>query len=229
MWFAALSDYRNTPWFRSFMARLLHGSPEVMGLLGKNPFPEGPPKYVRAVTVRLFVHGQGERSAWWTPNATREHFPRRRLRRRRSAAVVRLFGICRFCHGEIVREWETYNSGIPNNRMNRCNRTTKQRTCAVCLLDDKKPCFYAIVRDPIPHHSGLAAGDHVFEIHYLAGVQRGISVDGAKAAFAVIQQAAGDFLAGGIIEGELQMLRRPRWRRSERRSAAVIIEFCGSS
>ncbi len=49
MWFAALSDYRNTAWFRSFMARLLHGSPEVLGLLDKNPFPAAPPKYVRAL------------------------------------------------------------------------------------------------------------------------------------------------------------------------------------
>jgi predicted DCC family thiol-disulfide oxidoreductase YuxK len=48
MWFAALSDYRTNPWFVSFSQRLLEGSPEVVALLEKNPFPDHPPRYVRA-------------------------------------------------------------------------------------------------------------------------------------------------------------------------------------
>jgi hypothetical protein len=50
MWFAALSDYRTNPWFVTFCERLLEGSPEVLGLLQRNPFPDRPPRYVRAVT-----------------------------------------------------------------------------------------------------------------------------------------------------------------------------------
>ena len=42
MWFAALSEYRATPWFTNFMVRLLQGSPDVLGLLAKNPFPSRP-------------------------------------------------------------------------------------------------------------------------------------------------------------------------------------------
>ena len=50
MWFAALrGNYRNTPWFINFMVRLLQGSPEVLALLEKNPFPDSPPRYIRAV------------------------------------------------------------------------------------------------------------------------------------------------------------------------------------
>ena len=49
MWFAALSqNYRGSPWFVNFAVRLLQGSPDVLGLLAKNPFPDAPPKYVRA-------------------------------------------------------------------------------------------------------------------------------------------------------------------------------------
>jgi len=39
MWFAALGDYRQNPWFVNFCVRLLQGSPEVLKLLEHNPFP----------------------------------------------------------------------------------------------------------------------------------------------------------------------------------------------
>ena len=49
MWFAALApNYRGAPWFVSYMVRLLQASPDVLGLMAKNPFPDAPPKYVRA-------------------------------------------------------------------------------------------------------------------------------------------------------------------------------------
>jgi len=48
MWFAALGSYQTNPWFTNFMMRLLEGSPEVLKLLDKNPFPDEPPKYLRA-------------------------------------------------------------------------------------------------------------------------------------------------------------------------------------
>jgi hypothetical protein len=49
MWFAALGGYDQNPWFVAFMQRLLQGSPEVAALLRRNPFPDHPPRYVRAV------------------------------------------------------------------------------------------------------------------------------------------------------------------------------------
>ena len=50
MWFAALrSNYQNTSWFLDFMGTLLQGKPEVLRLLSENPFPDTPPRYVRAV------------------------------------------------------------------------------------------------------------------------------------------------------------------------------------
>ena len=49
MWFAALGDYRDNRWFLNFMVRLLQGSPPVLRLIGTNPFPDHPPRFVRAL------------------------------------------------------------------------------------------------------------------------------------------------------------------------------------
>jgi hypothetical protein len=48
MWFAALGSVRQNPWFLRFELRLLQNSPPVVGLLERNPFPNKPPKYIRA-------------------------------------------------------------------------------------------------------------------------------------------------------------------------------------
>lgn len=68
MWFAALSNYQNSPWVVNFMVRLLQGSPQVLGLLEKNPFPQAPPKYIRAEVFeyRFTDFGTGRRTGnWW--------------------------------------------------------------------------------------------------------------------------------------------------------------------
>src|SRR5262249_23701975 len=65
MWFAALArDCRMQPWFLAFEQRLLEGSPVVLGLLPRNPFPHGPPPYVRARLHRCRFRSLGE-AAWW--------------------------------------------------------------------------------------------------------------------------------------------------------------------
>lgn len=50
MWFAALGSYRQSrnAWFVQFARRLLEGSSDVLDLLEHNPFPDGPPRFVRA-------------------------------------------------------------------------------------------------------------------------------------------------------------------------------------
>jgi predicted DCC family thiol-disulfide oxidoreductase YuxK len=68
MWFAALSNYQTNPWFVNLTLRLLEGSPEVAGLLGTNPFPNQPPRYVRATAYEYnFTDWQTHRrtGAWW--------------------------------------------------------------------------------------------------------------------------------------------------------------------
>jgi lipase maturation factor 1 len=69
MWFAALGDYQSDPWIIRFMARLLQGSPEVLRLLGRNPFPDGPPHYVRATLYQYRFSTPPEKrstGAWWS-------------------------------------------------------------------------------------------------------------------------------------------------------------------
>ena len=56
MWFAALGDAQQNPWFMNFCDRLLQGSPEVLALLDKNPFPNHPPRYIRAEFYELPFH-----------------------------------------------------------------------------------------------------------------------------------------------------------------------------
>ena len=68
MWFAALGNYRGNPWFMNFLLRLLEGSPEVLGLLPENPFPDRPPRYIRAVLYEYHFTDPATRrktGEWW--------------------------------------------------------------------------------------------------------------------------------------------------------------------
>lgn len=78
MWFAALGSRRQSPWFQNFMYRLLQGKPEVLWLLLKNPFPEAPPRYIRATLYEYrftdFAEKKAE-GAWWRRERRSLFFP----------------------------------------------------------------------------------------------------------------------------------------------------------
>jgi hypothetical protein len=79
MWFAALGDYQNNPWFVNFCARLLQGSPQVLALMGKNPFPKAPPKYIRAVVYDYsftYVAVHRNTGDWWKRVPERIYLPK---------------------------------------------------------------------------------------------------------------------------------------------------------
>jgi len=68
MWFAALGNYRTDPWILQFLQRLLEGSPQVLGLLLRNPFPDAPPRYIRAQVYDYRFTTADERKVtgeWW--------------------------------------------------------------------------------------------------------------------------------------------------------------------
>jgi hypothetical protein len=71
MWFEALrTPGRHPPsdWFLHFCQRLLEGSPEVLSLMERNPFPEGPPKYIRAMVYDYHFTDLGTlrmEGTWW--------------------------------------------------------------------------------------------------------------------------------------------------------------------
>jgi len=68
MWFAALGTYQRNPWLIALLQRLLEGSPPALALLGRNPFPDAPPKQIRAVVYDYHFTDFDQRSkdgAWW--------------------------------------------------------------------------------------------------------------------------------------------------------------------
>jgi len=78
MWFAALGSAGQNPWFENLCARLLQGSPEVLGLLAANPFPDHPPRYVRAEHYHYQFTDFAERradGAWWQRTLAGEYLP----------------------------------------------------------------------------------------------------------------------------------------------------------
>ncbi|MBI3873280.1 MAG: lipase maturation factor family protein [candidate division Zixibacteria bacterium] len=78
MWFAALGDRRQSPWFAAFLRRLLEGSPSVLSLLAVNPFPDSPPRYVRARLYDYhFTDFSAKRSTgdWWRRDLAGTYFP----------------------------------------------------------------------------------------------------------------------------------------------------------
>jgi len=78
MWFAALGPVERSPWFINFSARLLEGSPEVLALLKENPFPNSPPKFIRAVIYDYsFTDSDTKKTtgAWWQRTLVGNYLP----------------------------------------------------------------------------------------------------------------------------------------------------------
>ena len=68
MWFAALGTVEQNRWVIPFMEQILRGSPQVLALLGPNPFPNDPPRYLRAPVDHYEFTTLAERQAtgdWW--------------------------------------------------------------------------------------------------------------------------------------------------------------------
>ncbi len=78
MWFAALGSYRQNPWFVQTVIALLHGKPAVVALFERNPFPETPPRYVRATFYQYWFTSAEEHrqtGAWWKRQRLGEYLP----------------------------------------------------------------------------------------------------------------------------------------------------------
>ena len=78
MWFAALESPQQNPWMVGLIVRLLEGSRDVTGLLARNPFPDKPPHYIRAMFYRYRFTNSEERrqtGAWWNRQELREYLP----------------------------------------------------------------------------------------------------------------------------------------------------------
>ena len=66
VWFAAMSSPDRYPWTLHLVWKLLHNDPGALSLLDTNPFPDSPPRYIRAQLYRYEFAPLGDPSgAWW--------------------------------------------------------------------------------------------------------------------------------------------------------------------
>jgi hypothetical protein len=78
MWFAAMGYADENPWFVRFLGKLLEGDAPTLGLLKSNPFPDAPPKWVRALFYLFRFTSPEERrrtGQWWKREFARQYFP----------------------------------------------------------------------------------------------------------------------------------------------------------
>jgi len=82
MWFAALDDPRRIGWFQRFLRRVLQNEPSVIALMERNPFPDRPPTYVRALFYDYTYASAAEKSQgiWWDRRLLGLYFPVARLK-----------------------------------------------------------------------------------------------------------------------------------------------------
>jgi hypothetical protein len=64
MWFAAMSDIESEPWLVHMVYKLLQNDRGVLSLLAQNPFPNRPPRFIRAERYRYQFTRFGTRDYW---------------------------------------------------------------------------------------------------------------------------------------------------------------------
>lgn len=76
MWFAAMSVPDDYPWTYNLVWKLLHNDRDVVGLFARNPFPQHPPKYIRAILYRYKLAKPGNKQhLFWTRENLGEWMP----------------------------------------------------------------------------------------------------------------------------------------------------------
>jgi hypothetical protein len=78
MWFAALSPAYALDWIGQFVIRLLRNDPPTLRLLRHNPFPDAPPRYVRAQLYEYRFSTRREllrEHVWWHRTLVGEYLP----------------------------------------------------------------------------------------------------------------------------------------------------------
>jgi hypothetical protein len=65
MWFAAMGGPNDYPWTLHLIWKLLQNDPGAVGLFRSNPFPQVPPRYIRAVLYRYSFVRPNPQGLWW--------------------------------------------------------------------------------------------------------------------------------------------------------------------
>lgn len=76
IWFAAMQSIDTNPWLVHLVAKLLHNDPGALRLLANDPFPEKPPRFIRAELYRYRFAPPGDTSgAWWQRERLGSYMP----------------------------------------------------------------------------------------------------------------------------------------------------------
>jgi hypothetical protein len=83
MWFAAMSSPSDYPWFPELLLKLLQGDAGALSLLRSNPFPDRPPRWIRAQLYLYRFTSPDERrqtGMWWSRRLVAPYFSAVRLK-----------------------------------------------------------------------------------------------------------------------------------------------------
>ncbi len=76
IWFAAMSTPERYPWTLHLVWKLLHADRGALSLLANDPFPDAPPRWIRARLYRYEFEPAGDPSgAWWKRTLVDEWLP----------------------------------------------------------------------------------------------------------------------------------------------------------
>lgn len=76
MWFASMSSPQQYSWTLNLTWKLLHNDKQATGLFAENPFPDNPPRYIRAVQYRYsFADPDNREGLWWKREKIRDWLP----------------------------------------------------------------------------------------------------------------------------------------------------------
>ena len=76
MWFASMSSPNEYPWTLNLISKLLHNDPGTLSLFAGNPFPDRPPRWIRAVLYRYsFAKPDNPKRLWWNRDKLGDWLP----------------------------------------------------------------------------------------------------------------------------------------------------------
>jgi hypothetical protein len=102
LWFAAMSSWDRYPWTVHLVSKLLHGDPDTLSLIERNPFPSRPPRWIRATLYRYRFARSGPDGRWWERTVVGPWLPPLSADDPRLRRVLDRFG------------WGTFDSPGPN-------------------------------------------------------------------------------------------------------------------
>lgn len=93
MWFASMSSPEEYPWTVHLVWKLLHNDPGALDLFAANPFPDKPPRYVRATLYHYWFAPPGNATGdWWRREKLNEWLPPLATNDKRLSNIMREAG-----------------------------------------------------------------------------------------------------------------------------------------